>query len=323
MIFLIGSVGGHLSELQTLENYIRDVGDIKFVTFYRKNREKNAKYIYIIDPERSFVKYIINAIQSMTLVARYRPTFIISAGAGVAVSMIIICKILGIKVIHLEISCQIFALSKTGKFCKKIGIPCYVQSKNLIANNEKFIGNPFDKYHKTSSNREEAKGIFVTIGNTKHDFKRLDTLLDSLTKIYPKEIIVVQNGYTKIKDRKNVKSIPFMTPVEFSAKIKECDIIISHAGSGTIREILEEGKMPVVFPRLVHLSEHYDISQVALADYLVENNLAVKIENPSSQVEVKLRCEEAVKTNIKIKKSYCEPMKFLAEIIVEEHISHA
>jgi UDP-N-acetylglucosamine--N-acetylmuramyl-(pentapeptide) pyrophosphoryl-undecaprenol N-acetylglucosamine transferase len=321
MIFLIGSVGGHLSELQSLEGYIRDVDDIKFVTFYRKNREKNEKYIYIIDPEQNLMKYIINAIQSLMLVARYRPKLIISAGAGLAVPMIIICKIIRIKVIHFEISCQIFALSKTGKFCNKIGIQSYVQSKKLTNDDENFIGNPYDKYQKISNNRELKKEIFVTVGNAKHDFKRLNNLIETLTEIYPNEIIVIQNGYTKIKERKNIRLIQFMTPIEFNTKIKQSNIIISHAGSGTIREILAERKMPVVFPRLVHLSEHNDISQLPLADYLVESNLAVKIENPNNNIEVKVKCEEALRTEIKLKIQYCEPMNILAEIILDKYIS--
>lgn len=324
MIFLIGSIGGHLSELQQLGKHISDLKEIKYVTFYRQNRAKDANYLYIIDPEQNIIRYIINAIQSFLLMAKYRPKLIISAGAGVAVPMMTLGKMIGIKVIHFEISCQINTNSKTGKYSKQIGIPCYVQNLSLLDHKTKYIGNPFEKYKKqtdvrTSTNRK----IFVTIGNTKHDFKRINLLLDTLKIIYPETPIIVQGGYTSIESGKNIKSIPFMSPQEFEKKIKECDLIISHAGSGTIREVLDGGKVPLILPRLIKLHEHSDPSQIALADYVEKTNLAEVIKDPSNVKEVKGKCDKALKTKIEIEKSIPDPMEFLAQVIIKEYISYA
>ena len=57
-------------------------------------------------------------------------------------------------------------------------------------------------------------------------------------------------------------------PREFRAKAQESDVIVAHAGMGSILTALELGKPIVVMPRRAHLGEHRNDHQWATANHL-------------------------------------------------------
>ena len=62
---------------------------------------------------------------------------------------------------------------------------------------------------------------------------------------------------------KNFEWVDRLDPVEFNARFAAADLIVSHAGMGTIISALQAGKQVVVMPRRVHLGEHRNDHQFA------------------------------------------------------------
>lgn len=130
----VSSGGGHLFELKAC---IPDCPDTNFYFVTQKNTHTensmdNAKYLYIIDPHMSMLKYLINFFQALKIFLKLRPRVVISSGAGIAISFILISKFFGSKIIFIETGAMITSPSKTGKLIYKWADVFFVQYEPLL-----------------------------------------------------------------------------------------------------------------------------------------------------------------------------------------------
>lgn len=108
--------------------------------------------------------------------------------------------------------------------------------------------------------------IFVSLGTNDKSFERLLIEIDNLIlsgKI--KDRVVVQSGFTKYESL-NMDITDLMSMDEFSNNIKNCDILITHGGVGTILDGLKYGKKIIAFPRLSKYHEHVNDHQIEIID---------------------------------------------------------
>ena len=127
--------------------------------------------------------------------------------------------------------------------------------------------------------------IFVTVGTHEQNFDRLVRKIDELAegkKI--KDKIIIQTGYTDYKP-KACKWFKFIEPEKFEQLCKKSDMIITHAGVGSIMTSLKFSKATIVVPRLKKFDEHRDDHQLQITKELEKQGkiLAVyeinKLEN--------------------------------------------
>ncbi len=113
--------------------------------------------------------------------------------------------------------------------------------------------------------------IFVTVGNSKKNFSRL---LHEIVKLRPYlcGAVVVQHGHT-LFDFEGFTSYSFLDEKEFLFYIKESDLIISHAGVGTIISAHNLNKNIIIVPRQLKYKEHINDHQMELAKYIESNGL--------------------------------------------------
>ena len=100
--------------------------------------------------------------------------------------------------------------------------------------------------------------IFLTIG-THEPFDRLVRAMDDWierTPQQPHEIVaqVVSPASGAYRPR-HFETIPHLTPAEYDARIARADLIVSHAGMGSILTAFTHGKPLVIMPRRGHLRE--------------------------------------------------------------------
>jgi UDP-N-acetylglucosamine transferase subunit ALG13 len=112
--------------------------------------------------------------------------------------------------------------------------------------------------------------IFVTAG-TQLPFDRLVKTIDNLASEFKDARFVVQAlkaKYTPV----NVETFGWVTSVEFDEYIAEADLIISHAGTGTIISALLNKKPIIVMPRLTKYNEHRNDHQLATSTQMDKLN---------------------------------------------------
>jgi UDP-N-acetylglucosamine transferase subunit ALG13 len=118
---------------------------------------------------------------------------------------------------------------------------------------------------------------FVSIGNALQPFPRLLDAVCSVANDLPQPVIV-QYGNTPFQCS-YCQGIDFMEMSEFQSHIKESELVILHAGAGSLINAIQLGKTPVVLPRKAELSEHIDNHQVEFSQELSKSNKAIVVDS--------------------------------------------
>lgn len=108
--------------------------------------------------------------------------------------------------------------------------------------------------------------IFVTIG-TQEPFDRLVRCMDLLVPELRGVEVVAQVSHTEYSIQ-NMKSFSFLEPQKFNEQFSKADLIVSHAGMGTVISAMKLEKPIIIFPRLASLGEHRNEHQLATARVL-------------------------------------------------------
>lgn len=102
--------------------------------------------------------------------------------------------------------------------------------------------------------------IFVTAG-TQLPFDRLIKAIDEIASECTDTRFVAQALQSDYK-AKNVEVLNFISPTDFNNYIDNAQLIISHAGMGTIISALVKQKPIIVMPRLTKYNEHRNEHQL-------------------------------------------------------------
>jgi UDP-N-acetylglucosamine transferase subunit ALG13 len=106
--------------------------------------------------------------------------------------------------------------------------------------------------------------IFVTVG-TQLGFDRMIEAFDEWAAANPAAGAFAQVGPGDYRPR-HVEYSAFVSPAECRERMVAADVIVAHAGMGTILSALELGKPVIVMPRHAALGEHRNDHQIATAD---------------------------------------------------------
>lgn len=110
--------------------------------------------------------------------------------------------------------------------------------------------------------------IFVTVGS-QMPFDRLVRAVEAWARAAGRSDVVFQvggGGYAP----EGFTARESFTPEEFERHVAEADLIVGHAGTGTIMAALETGKRVVCLARREHLSETRNDHQVATLERFAE-----------------------------------------------------
>jgi len=109
--------------------------------------------------------------------------------------------------------------------------------------------------------------VFVTVGTT--EFDELIKAIDQACKNHPELKIVAQVSLSSTYQVRNIEHFEFSNDIK--SYIDKADVIITHAGAGSVYSMLEQGKKLIVVPNLTRV----DLHQVELANYVEKNNFAI------------------------------------------------
>lgn len=114
--------------------------------------------------------------------------------------------------------------------------------------------------------------MLVTTGTAEeYNFARLLKIIDELCD---EEIIDATNLLVQGDDRgyecRNYKVKKMIPNSEFLNIMGAADIVISHAGTGTVTNALKMHKKVILFPRLAKYGEHIDDHQIELCNIFQE-----------------------------------------------------
>lgn len=120
--------------------------------------------------------------------------------------------------------------------------------------------------------------IFATCGSSPFQFERMMQALAAL----PAAELSVQHGPAQAPPCSVAYPfLPFGSMIEL---MEEADVVVSHAGVGSIMCALHAGHVPVVFPRLKRYSETVDDHQAELASALAKRGTVIVATSPEELI---------------------------------------
>lgn len=106
--------------------------------------------------------------------------------------------------------------------------------------------------------------ILVTLGTQDKQFVRLlDIVQEQIDLGNIKDKVIVQAGCTKYES-KDMEIFSLIDRDKFGDLIKQCDILITHGGVGSIITGLNNNKKVIVVPRLAKYKEHINDHQMQI-----------------------------------------------------------
>ena len=115
--------------------------------------------------------------------------------------------------------------------------------------------------------------ILVTLGTQKEQFTRL---LDYIENSKIKDEIIVQAGHTKYNSKK-MKIFDFIPYEKMNEYIEKADLIITHAGTGSVLMPLKRGKKIIVCARDMKYEEHIDNHQQELVEVFASEGYVLEL----------------------------------------------
>ncbi len=132
---VVASGGGHLTEaLLAIEGVpLRaTIATLELPHTAKTLKGVGWKHYYLVDPHGNVIKYLKNFVQSLLLVLRDRPDYVISTGAGMAIPTCVIGKLLGAKLIFIETAARVTTPSRTGRLLYPLADLFLVQWEPLL-----------------------------------------------------------------------------------------------------------------------------------------------------------------------------------------------
>ena len=117
--------------------------------------------------------------------------------------------------------------------------------------------------------------IFVTLGTQEFQFDRLLRALDGLPG---DEELVVQGGRSTFRPARAVWH-DYLSFGETVEHVRRARVVVCHAGVGSVMTALEEGRRPVVVPRLREHGEAVDDHQLPFARRLASTGAVLLVED--------------------------------------------
>jgi UDP-N-acetylglucosamine transferase subunit ALG13 len=159
------------------------------------------------------------------------------------------------------------------------------------------------------------------VGNATQGFQRLLEVIERLASegFFQGETVLIQSGNNPDFKPSYCQHKPFLTLEEFEAKIQHADLIICHAGAGTLFHVLQAGKVPVVIPRRKKYGEIVDDHQVELIEVLAPQGRIIPAYEPE---DIPNAIEQARGRNLQQIPLPTSPMLPLVAEAIEELLRH-
>lgn len=110
---------------------------------------------------------------------------------------------------------------------------------------------------------DQLPKTFVSLGNAKQPFDRILSYVHEQYDKLPKPILI-QNGSTPF-NKSGYLIKDFLSPAEYISAINSAEILIFHAGAGSIMHAVKAKKKPIIVPRICEIGEHINNHQVNFA----------------------------------------------------------
>lgn len=299
----VATTGGHLTQLNSLSHRLPADGSAVWVT--SSNEQSRSllvgRDVEFVPPVGSrSVRDVLRCLPVAHRLWRRRGiTRAVSTGSGIALGFLPYLAARGVECHYIESAARVSGPSLTGKVLRWVpGVRVYAQYPHWASGPWHYGGSQFDSYEASTTDRplRDRMRVVVTVGASTFPFRRM---IESLAPLLapdgplhratglPVEVLW-QTGSAPVDDLP-IQTKPFLPITQLAEAMAGADIVISHAGTGSVLVAFASGKAPVLVVREQRLEEAIDDHQRELATELTRRGLALHREIDSLTVDDLLR----------------------------------
>lgn len=278
---LVCSVGGHLTQLRMLAPRLRPVDDdVTWVTFdspHSRSLLAGERVVYVPYVGPRGVLPLAQGSPTAHRLLREGFTTVVSTGAAVATLYLPPARLYGASAHYVESATRVAGPSVTGRLLAPLPwVHKYTQSPVWAGGAWRFAGSVFEAFEPvavtSATCRSELRRVVVTLGTMRdYSFRRA---VEALVKAIPPHAEVLwQVGNTPV-DGLPITPRQVVPLRELEQAMREADLVVAHAGTGSALTALECGKRPLLVPREHVHGEHVDDHQFQTAGFLAGRDLA-------------------------------------------------
>jgi UDP-N-acetylglucosamine transferase subunit ALG13 len=204
-------------------------------------------------------------------------TAAVTTGAAVGLAALAAARLHHVPSYYFESVSRVNGPSLTGKLASlHPRIHTYCQYEHWAGRRWKYRRSLFDSYETFPKLQVERPRLFVTLG-TIYPY-RFDALVDAILSTGLADGTTVWQLGTTTRQELPGTAVSQMGAAEFEDCARAADVVITHAGVGTIMHLLEMGLFPVVVPRRAKRNEHVDDHQAQIAGLLKSRAISMVTE---------------------------------------------
>ena len=279
------STGGHLAQLVRFSSSLDPHPDSMWVTFETPQsisllRGRRVTYVpYIASRDYAGVVRALAPISRVLRAEHFDE--VISTGAALALAAMSTAAVAGVPRTYIESVSRVEGPSLSGRIIAELHLAdLYTQHAAWAGGRWKNHESVLSMFRSVANPQPPAPDrplrAFVTLG-TIRPF-RFDAVLDGLAATGAiSDESVWQVGVTSGRDLPGTV-VAQVGGDEFMAQARAADVVVTHAGVGTILALLEEGIHPVVVPRRKERREHVDDHQLQISRLVDRLGVATVVE---------------------------------------------
>lgn len=287
---LVANNGGHIMQLHSLSKRLRLHKDRVWVTTPTPQTQSLLKgevvHWVAPAPTRDWRAVFENSSIARDLFGKHRFTRAVSTGSSLALSVLPQAHLRGIPCNYIESATRTSGPSVSGKLLSLLpGMGLHTQHRSWATGRWNYIGSVFDEYISAARPNPpgHVKNVVVSLGTSdKYSFARL---LERLVKVIPDDAEVLWQTGSTDTTMLPIDGVQRVSNSEMNTRMRDADVVISHAGTGVALSALAAGKFPILVPRRPEFDEHVDNHQVQIAQDLDERGLALVREVEDIEAE--------------------------------------
>ncbi|MET0784464.1 MAG: glycosyltransferase [Leifsonia flava] len=283
-LLLAASTGGHLAQLVRLAPGLGATDDSLWVTFRTPQSEsllkgRNVLYVPYIRPRDA--ANVVRAYQSIR--AAIKNTHFdgaVSTGSALALAALPAAKLGGLPTLYIESVSRVDGPSLSGRILDKFRL-AELRTQHPHWSSGRWGVHPsvLSTFHNVQKPKP-ADGrlkLFVTLGTI--EGYGFDSLVDRIVDLgIAGDDTTWQLGYTEAKRELPGTAHAQVSAEDFERYAREADVVITHAGVGTVLGLLEMGISPIAVVRRKDRGEHVDNHQEQIARLMSELGIGTSTE---------------------------------------------
>ncbi|MDH3046686.1 glycosyltransferase [Gordonia alkanivorans] len=281
-VLFAASTGGHFQQSILVARQLGNLESSRWITFdHPQTRSMRSEVSMAVVPyigSRDYAGLLRASRGVVREIRQSSASTVVSTGAAIALIALPVAVLLRRRAVYIESVSRVEGPSTTGRILRYFpGISMYCQHPRWAGGAWKLWPSVLAAYKRVSRPGSGAtpRTIFVTVGTLKQ--YRFDRLLRSLAELGGSFEFVWQVGCTDGLDLPGTVHTS-MASAEFDDAVRTSDVVITHAGVGSILRILELGRYPIVCPRESSRGEHIDDHQFQICRLVSETGVGLVVD---------------------------------------------